>query len=255
MTLTIFSWGYAGWGYATGELVPTVDTIEAGRGYQPPCFIDIRASRNVRAAGFRDSAFANLLGNERHLWMPTLGLRAGGQPIAIDNPAAVQDLLALALERARTRQRVIFFCGCPYPRCEGKRACHRDLVSVLLLRAARALGRRLRVVEWPGGKPGHIDREVSETLFRALGRDTWSVPLTGPFDRAAMAGLPHGSVVTVHTGTEYKHLVCGPAQVTAGEWFLPVFAWSQGTTLDEALARGRRHRRQYGFLARRSLRV
>jgi hypothetical protein len=148
---------------------------------------------------------------------------------------------------------VIFFCGCPYPRCEGERACHRDRVSALLVRFARRLGRRVRVVEWPGGRPRHLEQEVSEAVFKALGRNgLWSFPLEGAFDRAEMASLPHGSVVTARSAGERKHLVCGPAQVTAGAWSLPVFAWYLGTPLDEALARGRQHRARHGFRARRS---
>jgi hypothetical protein len=253
MTVTIFSWGYAGWGYAADELVRAVDAVEARRGYEPPYFVDVRASRNVRAAGFRGNAFADLLGAGRHLWMRSLGNRPvapGGAP-QVEDPSAARGLLEDALGRARRRQRVIFFCGCPYPRCEGKRACHRDRVSALLVRAARRLGRRVRVVEWPGGKPRHLEWEAPEAVFKGLGRGLWSLPLRGAFDRAGVASLPHGSVVTVRSAGERKHLVCGPAQVTAGEWSLPVFAWYQGAPLGEALRRGREHRARHGLRARR----
>ena len=34
--ITIFSWGYWGWGNATPQLVHLVDSVEAARGFNPP---------------------------------------------------------------------------------------------------------------------------------------------------------------------------------------------------------------------------
>src|ERR1017187_2039954 len=59
--LTLFTWGYWGWGNATHELIRAVDATERERGFKPPVFFDIRASRSVRARGFRDDAFEQLL--------------------------------------------------------------------------------------------------------------------------------------------------------------------------------------------------
>lgn len=59
--LTLFSWGYWGWGRATQELIRTVDTTERQRGFRPPVFIDIRLKRNCRAPGFRGDEFEKLL--------------------------------------------------------------------------------------------------------------------------------------------------------------------------------------------------
>ena len=61
--ITIFKWGYDGWGNATKTLVRSVDAIERARGYESPIFVDIRYSRSVRAIGFRDHAFEKLLGH------------------------------------------------------------------------------------------------------------------------------------------------------------------------------------------------
>lgn len=43
-SLTIFTWGYWGWGNATENLVEVVDAVERARGYRPPIFVDIRIS-------------------------------------------------------------------------------------------------------------------------------------------------------------------------------------------------------------------
>jgi hypothetical protein len=71
--LTIFSWGYWGWGNATQQLVQLVDSIEATRGFNAPVFVDIRISRSVRARGFNANAFGRLLGDARYRHMPLLG--------------------------------------------------------------------------------------------------------------------------------------------------------------------------------------
>jgi hypothetical protein len=75
MSLTLFTWGYYGWGNATPQLVKAVDTVEASRGFEPPIFVDIRLRRTVRARGFREKAFVKLLGPSRYRWMNSLGRR------------------------------------------------------------------------------------------------------------------------------------------------------------------------------------
>jgi hypothetical protein len=71
--MTIFTWGYYGWGNATPQLVEAVDAVETSRGFEPPIFVDIRIRRNVRAKGFVGSAFEKLMGPSRHRWMKSLG--------------------------------------------------------------------------------------------------------------------------------------------------------------------------------------
>jgi hypothetical protein len=68
-----FSWGYWGWGSHTSDLIKAVDLVEQGRGRAPPIFADIRFSRSVRAAGFRDSVFAETVGADRYRWIKNLG--------------------------------------------------------------------------------------------------------------------------------------------------------------------------------------
>lgn len=71
--MTLFAWGYYGWGNATPQLVEAVDAVETSRGFKPPQFVDIRIRRAVRAKGFQGNAFEKLLGPSRHRWMKSLG--------------------------------------------------------------------------------------------------------------------------------------------------------------------------------------
>jgi hypothetical protein len=60
--ITLFKWGYEGWGNATELLVRTTNEIERARGYAAPLFVDIRFSRSARAKGFSGGAFEKLVG-------------------------------------------------------------------------------------------------------------------------------------------------------------------------------------------------
>ena len=73
MALTIFSWGYWGWGNATKELVRSFDLAEEMRGFKPPIFVDCRIRRQGRAKGFVGDAFRDLVGLSRYCWMDDLG--------------------------------------------------------------------------------------------------------------------------------------------------------------------------------------
>jgi hypothetical protein len=43
--LTLFMWGYYGWGNHTSDLMLAVDEVERARGFNPPVFVDIRIRR------------------------------------------------------------------------------------------------------------------------------------------------------------------------------------------------------------------
>jgi len=180
MTTTLFSWGYYGWGNHTPNLVEAVDAVETSRGFQQPFFVDARIRRSVRATGFKGTAFEKLLGEDRHRWMPELGndfIRTGtGRPIQIAEPEAAEDLLNLALESARNKQRLIFFCNCKWPRWDGEVACHRTEGASLVLKAARERGRRVKVEEWPGGEPNRIELDLQPKDFTAVKKVRWTVP-------------------------------------------------------------------------------
>lgn len=223
---TIFTWGYYGWGNHTRRLIRAVDLVERERGFNPPIFVDIRIRRNVRAAGFTGPAFERLLGPGRYRWMKSLGNRfietRTGPRVQIASPTAAAELLDVAIESGRNEQRVLFFCSCQWPRCDGKISCHRTTVARLLLKEARKRGTRLQVVEWPGGEPKHTELGVTPEVFDAVRRGRMSVPLGKRAALAAFAGMPWCSIVTLASRGEKLHRIVGPAIVQRGEWVLPV---------------------------------
>ena len=192
MTPTLFSWGYYGWGSHTSNLVEAVDAVETSRGFEPPFFVDVRIRRSVRAAGFREPAFGRLLGDElkeedkkRHKWEPRLGneyiITGKGPLIKIADSTAAEELLDLALESARHKQRIIFFCSAKWPKEGEGFACHRTEVASLVLNAARVRGRRVKVEEWPGGEPKRIELDLQPKDFAAVKKGRWTVPLGEEF--------------------------------------------------------------------------
>jgi hypothetical protein len=93
--ITLFSWGYWGWGNSVNKFIEATDAVEAARGYSPPIFADIRIRRSVRAKGFNGNAFEKIVGAERHVWMKGLGNQAVAdktQRMKIANPKAAADL-------------------------------------------------------------------------------------------------------------------------------------------------------------------
>jgi hypothetical protein len=229
MTTTIFTWGYYGWGNHTPHLVEAVDAVESSRGFQPPFFVDIRIRRSVRAAGFTGPALEKLVGKDRHRWMKSLGNKfietRTGPSIQIADPSAAKELLDLAVESASDKQRLIFFCSCPWPRWDGKVGCHRTTVASLVLKAATKRAIRVKVVEWPGGEPKRIDLEVSPKDFAAVKKGRMTVPLGRKVDLAQFAGLPWCSIATLHSGGESLHRVVGPAIFQTIGWVLPIQSW------------------------------
>jgi hypothetical protein len=226
VTTTLFTWGYYGWGNHTPDLVEAVDAVETSRGFRPPFFVDIRIKRAVRASGFQGPAFERLLGQDRHRWMKSLGnttiVTRTGPRIQIADPSAAAELLGLALELAREEQRLLFFCSCQWPKCDGEIACHRATVAALVLEEAKKRGVRIKVEEWPGGGPDRIDYELPPKDFTAVKKGRLTVPLGQKIDLAKLAALPWCSTATLHSGCETLHRVVGPAICQASGWVLPV---------------------------------
>lgn len=226
MTRTIYTFGYYGWGNHTPQLVEAVDAVETSRGFKAPIFVDIRIRRSVRAAGFTGPAFERLLGQDRHRWMKSLGNKfietRTGPNIQIADPGAADELLDLAIESARHKQHILFFCSCQWPRCEGEINCHRTTVAGLVVKAARKRGVEIEVVEWPGGEPNQIDLNVTPKIFAAVNKGRMTVPLGDCPDLAEVAGLPWGSIATLHSGGDRLHRVVGPAISQTSGWALPV---------------------------------
>ena len=256
--ITLFSWGYWGWGNATPQLLRLVDSIEAARGFNPPVFVDIRISRSVRANGFRDHAFGDLLGPVRYWHMPSLGnlsiLGHAGPAIQIKDSLSARVLLDLAYELAASRQRVIFFCSCEYPRIEGDpTACHRATVARLLLEAVQS-SRPIEVVEWPGGEPRTIELEVPPAIAKKVQQGARSIPLGEEIPKTDLASLAWGSIVRVRSGAEEIPVVVGPPMYRPQGWCLPI-PWESANgvaSVSQLATKAREWRHEYGFELRRS---
>ncbi len=179
--LQVFTFGYWGWGNATHQLIESLDAVEADRGFKPPILVDIRLHRSVRAAGFREDSFEKPLGAQRYRWMKSLGnlsiAETTGQRIKIKEPEAADDLLDVAMKAAIDNRRLIFFCGCEWPRENGKIYCHRAIVANLLIRAALERGVPIEILEWPGGEPIQIDLDVKSEVFAAVMRGKKTIAL------------------------------------------------------------------------------
>lgn len=250
--MTIFTWGYYGWGNHTAQLVEAVDAAETGRGYEPPIFVDIRIRRSVRAAGFTGPAFEKLLG-ERHHWMKSLGNNfiqtRTGPAIQIAKPQAAEQLLDLAIELDKRKQRLLFFCSCQWPKSDGEIACHRCTVAGLVLDAAKRRKLPVEVVEWPGGEPKRLDLNVSVKDFSAIRNGRKSVPLSSSVELGEVAALPWCSVASLHSDGKTLHRIVGPVSRQGDGWVLPVFdtALASDAALEDYTRAAAKMRKAYGL--------
>lgn len=174
-----------------------------------------------------------------------------GPEIQIADPTAANELLDLAIESARHKQRILFFCSCRWPRCDGEIACHRTTVAGLVLKAAKQRGTHVEVVEWPGGNPKRIDVDVTAKDFVAARKGRMTVPLAKRVDLAAVAGLPWGSIATLHSGGEQLYRGVGPAIAQSSGWVLPVLYLFPDpvTGLNEYKQEAIIQRKEWGFEA------
>lgn len=250
-TLTLFSFGYFGWGNAIDQLLAATQAVEAARGLGPPIFVDIRYKRTVRAEGFREGAFARRLGHENHRWMRTLGNSAIGtrkRRIEIAAPDAAHHLLDLALDAHTRRRRVIFFCSCENP-CD----CHRRVVGKLVVRAARKRGVPVNVVEWPGtGTPSDVALDVSvfpSVYDGAVGNSIW-MPLPRSLSLAELGVLSWGAVARIRArGRAPALLILGSVRPRNGRWHVETYSpgeESEEWSVADALRVARRERLRLG---------
>lgn len=234
--LTIFRWGYWGWGNATRELVQAADAIEVARGFAPPLFVDARISRSVRAVGFRGDAFGKATGDGRYLWMDGLGnlgvlQRTGG--CRIKTPTDAGKLLDLAVTKAAEDRHVIFFCSCEIPLCNGQE-CHRVEVGRLVLAEARKRKQALTVEEWPGGTPTPVTVPVTAEVMKKVRSGLKSVPLGKTLPPAARLGLPWGTASELKNRLDSLTILTGPAHFSPRGWVLPVLGMPQSSQLPGA---------------------
>ncbi len=251
--VTLFTWGYAGWGNWTDELVQAVDAVERSRGWEPPLFVDIRASRKVRAEGFREHAFERRFGPDRYRWMNRLGNKAiltGEKDRTLVDPSRAADLLDLAVELRRKRRRVIYFCSCESP-TEG---CHRHWVAPHLLKLAKLRRQPVTTVEWPGfeSEPGTTPKvETTPVVVKSVENGRASVPLGGDMPSPSMLGLPWYTLVELvdsKSGEKLDFMLAGPALHRAGGWQIPVMGGVED--LEETLGLQRRYRAEHMVLPR-----
>lgn len=225
MVPVAFSWGYAGWGTHTRELVELVDAVEARRGFEPPHFVDIRLRRQVRAVGFREAVFEKLVGTNRYTWLAGLGNRAIGDEeldeAVLDDPTQIETLLSLITEKSAQNRRIIFFCSCASP--GDRNFCHRGLVVKALVSCAKRRKQSLTVQEWPGGAPVIASLSVSAAELKWLSRQRFGgkFPITRLEQLAALGALPHSSVVRFEFGEDRLLAKAAPAIYTAKGWVLP----------------------------------
>ena len=250
--ITLFSWGYWGWGSSTPQLVKLVDAIERSRDFLPPLFVDVRIQRSVRAVGFRANAFERVVGHGRYKWMPALGNRSiktrKGPYIQIDSPSAAGDLVDLALENAAQNRRLIFFCSCERPGTERGEHCHRVEVARLIRAVGRKRGIPLQTVEWPGGEPTTVDLDVASAAFRAVRAGRASLPLPDGAHLDDLPGLAWGSIVRIRSDESTLAVVTGPARFQAGGWVLPVLKTFAGQDGPRSEAWAERFRSTRGYL-------
>ena len=220
--LTIFTFGYWGWGNHTPQLVEAFDASEARQGFAPPLFIDTRFRREVRAVGFRGDAFEKVVGKERYRWVKRLGnkniVADAPNEICIADPTAVGELLDLAIEAAGRNQRIVFYCACEHPAW-----CHRRVVADMLADEAIARDLDLTVIEWPGGDPAVNTLDVAPEVVKAITKGRKSVSLKEA--PAEFQALPWYSVVELvpRGGGASLPIATGPARFAPEVgWYLPV---------------------------------
>jgi hypothetical protein len=253
--LTLFSFGYYGWGGHLRKLVALTDAVEAKRGFGPPVFVDVRLRRAGRAPGFQGNDLERLLGHDRYRWMRTLGnrsIKTRRRRIDIAAPDAAHQLLDLALDLERGRRRVIFFCACELP-CD----CHRRKVARLVVAAARSRRVRLAVVEWPGTPMptavAHTFRVQPKMFDDIMDGKLW-MPLPPPLSTAKVGLLANGDVarVQVQAGTKRGLVVLGRVRPHQGGW--EVETWNRrrehsGIDVRQAIREGRLHRTRLGYVS------
>jgi NTP pyrophosphatase (non-canonical NTP hydrolase) len=172
--ITMYSWGYYGWGSSAKEFVRCVDEIEKKKGFKPPFFVDIRAKRNGKAHDFVNKNFEKITGTKRYEWKPELGNAFIGTPafnkgkIKIKEPKTAEELLELAEKLNKEKQHIIFFSNCDFQKFGFKKGCHRYDVGSLLLKYAKKQKIELTLEEWPGGEPKKISINLNDKQFRTL---------------------------------------------------------------------------------------
>ncbi len=185
--------------------------------------------------------------------MPSLGnlsiLGQAGPAIQIKEPSSARVLLDLACKLSESRQRLLFFCSCEYPRLEGDAtACHRVTVARLILEAIQG-SMPLEVVEWPGGEPRTLELEVSPSIAKKVLQGARSISLEEGIPHTDLASLAWGSVVRLRSELTEFPVVAGPPKYGPHGWSLPV-PWEtakRDAIVSELIDKAREWRHMSGF--------
>jgi len=219
--LTIFSWGFWGWGTHAERFVKVVDQVEASRGFKPPIFVDIRIRRTGRAINFKESAFREIVSEKRYQWMRGLGNAAIAddtlEDITIKDPREAKTLLDIAIESMKHNRRVIFYCA-----CENPLYCHRYVVGALLLKEAKRRGISLEIVEWPGGKVQHLKEKTTDDTIMKIRKGQKNYPLPDNANLKKFGTLAWGSIVELSSESFKLLIISGPIKYVNHGWALPV---------------------------------
>lgn len=210
--LTVFTWGYWGWGSLGREFMKRARRLERARGHRSPLFVDIRYSREVHARDFSGHAFEKICGASGYIWMPELGNEniATGKPgLKLCDPGAAKDLFDIIVRAHKSGRRVIVFCACEY----SPKGCHRFAVAKLLKKEARKRGLKLSTVEWPGGTPTirriEVEKKVIDHVLRNATRVSLPLPLK---DIDRYFSLPWFSRILLTSPEKQIAVVAGPAK-------------------------------------------
>ena len=219
--LTIFSWGYWGWGHCADRFVKVVDRVEASRGFKPPFFVDIRIRHSGRAVNFNGNTFGDIVGITRYKPMKGLGNEAivddTLKKMTIKDPQEAKTLLALAIEESKKHnRRVIFFCSCEFPS-----KCHRHIVADLLRKEVKKRKMPVEIVEWPGGKVQHIKEKTTDDMIKKMKKGQRNYPLPDNANLKKYGSLAWGSTVELSSGSEKFKFITGPIQSVNHRWTLP----------------------------------
>jgi hypothetical protein len=251
-SITLFSFGYWGWGTSTKHLIEAFDALERSRGFNPPILVDVRISRSVRAPGFNNRALENLVGADRYVHMPQLGNRAvienTGEAVTIANPEAAGSLLDLAISAHTKSRRIVFFCACRYQMQDGKPFCHRYDVGSLLLKQSRKRNRLIIVTEWPDTEPQILRLTPPSEVLKKLRRGMKSVPLPRDIPLDRIASIAWGSVVHCLGDGESFNARVDRAKWSTNGWYVPVL----GRLAENGGVASDREARAWGFFERRT---
>ena len=257
--LTIFSWGFWGWGNHADRFVKLADMVEASRGFKPPIFVDVRIRRTGRAVNFKQNAFRDIVGEKRYLWMQKLGNQAiidtHLKNITIRDPREANTLLDFAIESMKYKRRIIYYCACEVPgnpRYDRHR-CHRYDVGNLLLKEAKKRGIKLEVVEWPGGKAKHIKIKTSEDVIKKISNEKRFIPLSKTTAFKKYGGLPYGSIVEFisKSSNSKKIKIIDTIKYVDNVWVLPIWLWPpEDYTLVELKVTASKYLKICGYLPR-----